>query len=381
MRHKEWKFPLVRTPDYLKDAMQAAVKSLSGKYHTMGAEVEHFEREFAVYHGRKYAVMVNSGSSANLIAVAAVRYSSENIHGKPGVAVVPAIGWGTTYHPFYQLGYQMRLIDVEPTTFNMDVRSLLNYLGMREDRLDIIMAVSVLGNPANLKALRELADGCGAILIEDNCESIGAMLDGRLTGTFGHMSTFSFYYSHQLSTIEGGMVLTDDLLLYKRLRLLRDHGVERGEDGSYMFHLPGFNVRPTEAAAAMGRVGLRNLLDENVRRREIWEIFQRKMAGSEYAIQQELPGAMALPFGLCLVAQDETAWNHLVHRLDGYEIEHRMITGGCISCHPVWDWYARSGSVTVGAPVNAQAIHKYGVFVGVGSRGDLLNLFAALGVS
>lgn len=380
MRKKDWKFPLVRQPSYMKEAMQAAVTSLSGQYHTMGVGVQRFEREFATYHGRKYAVMVNSGSSANLIAVAAARYAPENMNSGPGAAVVPAIAWGTTYHPLYQLGYQMRVIDVERTTFNIDIHGIMNYLGNRKDRLDIIMVASILGNPANLKALRELADGCGALLIEDNCESIGAMLDGRLTGTFGHMSTFSFYYSHQLSTIEGGMVLTDDLLLYKRLLLLRDHGVERGEAGSYVFHLPGFNVRPTEAAAAMGRVGLRNLLEQNVNRREIWTRFQNRMASSPYHIQQELTGAMALPFGLCIVAKEEQDWNHLIYRLNGYGIEHRMITGGCISLHPVWEWYARSGSITVGAPVNAHKIHKHGVFVGVGSLGDLSTLFMALGV-
>ena len=194
------------------EAIQRVVKS--GRF-TMGENVAAFEAAFASYFGAKYAVMVNSGSSANLVAVAALFYKKERPLQRGDEVIVPAISWATTYHPLQQYGLKLKFIDVELDTLNMDVSKLEQAL---TPRTRAIMAVSILGNPAALDVMRRFADEHGLYFIEDNCESMDAELGGKKTGTFGDLNTFSFFFSHHISTMEGGMVLTDDLEVYERVQ-------------------------------------------------------------------------------------------------------------------------------------------------------------------
>ena len=191
---------------------------------TMGEEVAAFEREFAAYFGMQHGVMVNSGSSANLVAVAALFYKKDRPLARGDEVIVPAISWSTTYHPLQQYGLRLRFVDVELDTLNIDVSKLARAL---TPRTRAIVAVSILGNPAALDVLQRFAREHGLYLIEDNCESMDAELNGRKTGTFGDLNTFSFFFSHHISTMEGGIVLTDDLELDHLLRSLRAHGWTR----------------------------------------------------------------------------------------------------------------------------------------------------------
>ena len=199
------------------DALQRVIAS--GRF-TMGSEVAAFEEEFASYFGMRHGVMVNSGSSANLVSIAALFYKRDRPLQRGDEAIVPAISWCTTYHPLQQYGMKLRFVDVELDTLNMDVSKLEKAL---TPRTRLIVGVSILGNPAALDVMRDFASRHDLYFLEDNCESMDAELAGRKTGTFGHLNTFSFFFSHHISTVEGGMVLTDDEELCHLLRAIRAH--------------------------------------------------------------------------------------------------------------------------------------------------------------
>ena len=174
--------------------------------------------------------MVNSGSSANLLAVAALFYKKDRPLQRGDEVIVPAISWATTYHPLQQYGLKLKIVDIELETINMDCRQLEAAMG---PRTRAIMGVSILGNPAALDVMRRFADERGLYFIEDNCESMDAELGGKKAGTFGHLSTFSSFFSHHISTMEGGMVTTDDRELFELVKSMRAHGWVRDLPGGF----------------------------------------------------------------------------------------------------------------------------------------------------
>ena len=196
------------------DAIQQVVES---GYYTMGEKVDAFD----------HAVMVNSGSSANLAAVAALIYSDEyNL--KPGdEVIVPSVGWATSYYPLHQYGLTMRFVDIDLQTLNYDLNSLESAI---TPKTRMILAINILGNPNKLREIRALCDEKSLILFEDNCESFGAKYENRLAGTWGHIGTFSTYFSHHLNTIEGGIVLSESNELDAIIRSIRSHGWDRNID-------------------------------------------------------------------------------------------------------------------------------------------------------
>src|ERR1700694_4275721 len=203
------------------EEIAAVNRVIASNRFTMGDHVAAFEAAFAAYHGRKHAVMVNSGSSANLVSVAALFYKKQRPLQRGDEVIVPAIAWATTYHPLQQYGLKLKIVDVALDTLNMDTHQLAAAIG---PRTRAIMGESILGNPAALDVMRRIADEHGLYFIEDNCESMDAELGGRKAGTFGHLSTFSSFFSHHISTMEGGMVTTDDRELFELVRSMRAHG-------------------------------------------------------------------------------------------------------------------------------------------------------------
>ena len=337
---------------------------------TMGEEVAQFEREFAAYVGAKYAVMVNSGSSANLLAVA-VAHEFLGLPLNHGFdAVVPAVAWATTYAPLAQHGFGLRVTDVDPLTLNASARMVEECIGTQTR---LIVGVSVLGNPAPLGEMRRLADAHKIMLIEDNCESLGSRLGGKQCGTFGDIGTFSTFFSHQVSTGEGGMLVTDNGDLWRFALCLRAHGWTRNlpqEDvlgglprGDYRFLIPGYNLRPTEIAAAVGRVQLRRLPFMIEQRLRNWGCFTYHFANDErWTLQRPMSAnAGMVPFAFTLVFPSPEAKAEASAKLWAAGIEHRMITGGCFTEHPAaacYRWAAPEGVE------NAKKIHYCGLFVG-----------------
>jgi CDP-4-dehydro-6-deoxyglucose reductase, E1 len=352
------------------EAIQRVIAS--GRF-TIGPNVAEFEAAFAAYHGRQYAVMVNSGSSANLLSVAALFYKKDRPLQRGDEVVVPAISWATTYHPLQQYGLKLKILDVELDTLNMDCRQLERAIG---PRTRAIMAVSILGNPAALDVMRRFADARGLYLIEDNCESMDAELAGKKAGTFGHLSTFSSFFSHHISTMEGGMVTTDDRELFELVKSMRAHGWvrdlppdsliydKRGDDfyEAYRFILPGYNVRPIEMSGAIGVEQLKKLPNMTAVRRKNWVLFQRLFAGdNRFVIQRENGKSSAFSFTIVLNPEAGLSRPNILRALADADIGYRVITGGCITRHDVIKHYDHE---CVDALPNANLAHDQGFFVG-----------------
>ncbi|NQV83746.1 MAG: DegT/DnrJ/EryC1/StrS family aminotransferase [Rhodospirillales bacterium] len=344
----------------------------SGRY-TIGPEVEAFERAFADYHGAKHAVMVNSGSSANLVAVASLFHTRNNPLARGDEVIVPAISWATTYHPLQQYGLKLRFVDVELDTLNIDTSQLNEAL---TPKTKAIVAVSILGNPAALDVLRAFADEHGLYLIEDNCESLDAELGGKKTGTFGDVNTFSFFFSHHISTGEGGMVVTDSPEIDGLSRAIRAHGwirdvpdnvdlFEAGDDifsEAYRFVIPGYNVRPQEINAAVGLVQLAKLPNFTAVRRANLKMFQDVFAGDErFIIQRENGQSSSFCFPMIVRPGCGLERADVFEPLKEARIGFRMVTGGCFPRHDAIKYFDYD---IVGDLSNANIVHDRGFFVG-----------------
>jgi CDP-6-deoxy-D-xylo-4-hexulose-3-dehydrase len=355
------------------EEIDAIQRVLASNRLTIGPNVAAFEEAFAAYHGRKYAVMVNSGSSANLLCVAALFYKRDLPLQRGDEVIVPAISWATTYHPLQQYGLRLKIVDVELATINMDVRQLEAAMSARTRA---IVGVSILGNPAALDVMRRFADERGLHFIEDNCESMDAELAGRKAGAFGHLSTFSLFFSHHISTMEGGMVTTDDRELFELVKSMRAHGwvrdlppdstlFEKRDDDfyeAYRFILPGYNVRPIEMSGAIGIEQLKKLPGMTAERRKNWALFQKLFGGdNRFIIQRENGKSSAFSFTIVLNPESGLSRADVMKRLKAADIGYRIITGGCITRHDVIKHY--DYQCVDGLP-NANLAHDQGFFVG-----------------
>jgi CDP-6-deoxy-D-xylo-4-hexulose-3-dehydrase len=243
-----------------EEEVEAAISVIRSGYFTMGEITKKYEEAYAKYVGTKYAVACNSGSSANLLMVAAYTLK----HGS-GEVIVPAIAWSTSYSPFHQYGWRLIVVDINRHTLNYDIDQLNAAYQSKKSRSKkpLILAVNILGNPNDFDNFPE-----DAVVLEDNCESMGAEYAGKMTGSFGLMSSHSTFFSHHICTMEGGLVTTDDEEMYHMLLSLRSHGWTRHlpddnklaeKTGPFQFILPGYNLRPTEIQSAVGIEQLKKL--------------------------------------------------------------------------------------------------------------------------
>ncbi len=341
--------------------------------HTIGPEVAAFEKAFAEYHGKRHAVMVNSGSSANLVAVASLTHKKDRPLKRGDEVIVPAISWATTYHPLQQYGLKLRFVDIELDTLNIDTSQLEAALS---PKTKAIVAVSILGNPAALDVIRAFADDHGLYFLEDNCESLDAELSGKKTGTFGDIGTFSFFFSHHISTSEGGMLITDDAETDALARVIRAHGwirdvpdnvdlFETGDDifsEAYRFVIPGYNVRPQEINAAVGLEQLKKLPAMTAERRKNLKLFQELFDGDErFLIQREHGKSSSFCFPIIVRPESGLDRTDVFGPLKDADIGFRMITGGSFPRHDAIEFFDYD---VVGDLGNADIAHDRGFFVG-----------------
>jgi CDP-6-deoxy-D-xylo-4-hexulose-3-dehydrase len=351
-------------------AMQSVIQS--GKF-TMGDQVKEFEKQFAAHVGAKHAVMVNSGSSANLVLVNALKYHSKFKLEPEDEIIVPAVSWSTTYYPVTQSGFVLRFVDVDRKTLNIDLSQIEAAI---TSKTKAIFAVNLLGNPVDWEALNKIADQNNLILLEDNCESLGGMLNGKSLGTFGLGGTFSTFFSHHMSTMEGGVVCTDDEELMQIMKSLRAHGWTRDLpsqnhvfnktgatwDDHFRFVLPGFNLRPLEIEAAIGLEQL-NKLDGfvNVRRSNA-KLFSDLMSEfKEIEIQAENGESSWFGFSMILTGNLRGKRQTLVDILAETGIESRPIVAGNFTKNPV---ISHLPHTIYGDLAEADEIHLNGLFVG-----------------
>jgi CDP-6-deoxy-D-xylo-4-hexulose-3-dehydrase len=341
---------------------------------TMGEHVRAFEDAFARRFGVKHAVMVNSGSSANLVGVAALFHTSRRPLARGDEVIVPAISWATTFHPLQQYGLKLRFVDVELDTLNMDVSRLEEAL---TPRTRMLMGVSILGNPAALDVMRRFCDTHGLFFFEDNCESLGATLDAKACGTFGDLGTFSTFYSHHISTMEGGLLVTDDTEIAHLAKTVRNHGWARDlpDDSplgsrpksdpffeAYRFIMPGYNVRPLEICGAIGLEQLKKLDAMLAVRRSNAALFHALFAGDErFILQRENGSSSWFSFTMILNPTLGLDRARIMEAMRRAEIGFRMITGGCFLRHEAAKFFDYT---VAGEIVNANIAHDHGFFVG-----------------
>ena len=225
---------------------------LSGKI-TMSSLTKKFEYEFAKYIGAKYALMVNSGSSANLLSTfALINPLKKNRLKKGDECLIPSLCWSTSLWPIVQAGLIPKFVDILPSTLNISIEEIKKKI---TKKTKAIMAVHVLGNSTNMDLLNEIINKNKLYLIEDTCESLGSKYGNKFLGNFGNFGTYSFYYSHQITSGEGGMITCNNTDDYRIIHSLRAHGWDRGlnnNKNNFNFINSGFNVRPSEIAAAIG---------------------------------------------------------------------------------------------------------------------------------
>ncbi|MDC1112199.1 DegT/DnrJ/EryC1/StrS family aminotransferase [Candidatus Pelagibacter sp.] len=230
-----------------------ASKVLLSKNITMGKSTKKFEKKFAKFIGSKYALMVNSGSSANLLAMfALINPKKKNFLNYGDECLIPALCWSTSLWPIIQAGLKPRFVDVDPLTLNISIPDLKRKI---TKKTKAIMGVHVLGNSTNINELNKVIKKNKLYLVEDTCESLGSKFNNKYLGTFGDFGTFSFYYSHQITAGEGGMIICNDKKNYEIIYSLRSHGWDRGLKNNkkdFNFINSGFNLRPTDIAAAIG---------------------------------------------------------------------------------------------------------------------------------
>ncbi len=344
---------------------------------SMGERVLEYETAFSKYNGSNYTVMVGSGSSANLLMIAALFYTSNPKYRlKAGdEVIVPAVSWSTTYFPLQQYGLKVVFVDVDRGTLNIELDALKEAI---TPRTRLIFAVNLLGNPNNYDEINEIIADKDIVLIEDNCESLGAEFGGKKAGTFGVMGSYSSFYSHHIATMEGGCITTDDEELYHVLLSLRAHGWTRNLpkknwvtglksddwfDESFKFVLPGYNVRPLEMSGAVGIEQLKKLPEFIRARRENARYFIETFKDLEFVeIQEEIGQSSWFGFSLILKEQNEISRRDVVELLTRNSIDCRpIVSGNFLKNQSVLQHfnYEVRGSVE-----NAEYLDAQGLFVG-----------------
>lgn len=343
---------------------------------TMGPKVAKFEFDFSNLIGSKYAVMVNSGSSANLLMIASLFYTkNEYLRLKRGdEVIVPAVSWSTTYYPLHQYGLKIKFVDIDLQTLNFDINELEKSI---TNKTRLIFAVNLLGNSNKFDKINEIIKQKNIILIEDNCESLGAKFQGKNAGTFGLMGSFSTFFSHHISTMEGGVVVTDDEELYHILISLRAHGWTRNlpkinhvcgtksDDyfsEAFRFVLPGYNVRPIELSGAIGSEQLKKLPVFIEERRKNAKIFENKFKDHPTVqIQSEIGESSWFGFSFLVRPGAGVDRGRIISKLIQNKVEVRPIVAGNFSKNEVVKYFDYE---IYGDLKNSEYVDKNGFFVG-----------------
>lgn len=372
-RTEEIAYPLASS-SWDGEEIAAMQKVIASGQFTLGEHVARFERDFAAFVGSTYCVMVNSGSSANLLMVAALFYSKVHLLQRGDEVIVPAVSWPTTYYPLYQYGLKLKFVDIDSETLNFDIKQLEQAV---TEKTRMIFAVNLLGNPNDFAEIRRIIGKKDILLLEDNCESLGAEFNGRQAGTFGLMGSYSSFFSHHMSTMEGGMIVTDDEELYHILLSLRSHGWTRhlpkhnkvcgtkGDDPfeeSFRFVLPGYNLRPLELSGAIGSKQVEKLPKFiRVRRENALKFRDLMQAFPQLRIQSET--GKSSWFGYSMIIQNGAGFSRkqLVESLTRHGVECRPIVTGNFAKNEVVKLFDHSihGELRV-----ANDIDRNGLFVG-----------------
>ena len=355
-----------------KEEVEAIQKVIDTDMYTMGNHVKQFEQEFAELFNSPNAVMVNSGSSANLLMLSLLKWK----YRLTGDIIVPVVGWATTYFPIVQNGFKINFVDVDPNTWNIDTTKIEQAI---TPNTVAIMPVNLLGNSCDYKAIKEICFKHKLLLIEDNCESMGAKFNNQYTGTFGLAGSFSFFFSHHIQTMEGGLILCKHKDDADYLRSMRAHGWVRdlpdnsslykktgnAFNDNFIFATPGYNLRPLEMSGAIGSVQLKKWNDIMKVRLENTKHFLNLFANKSWCrIQNEIGESSWFTFGMVLDGELKGRREEIIDALTNAGIQNRPLASRNFLKQPVMPNLDHIVSGTMDA---ANDIHDNGFFVGNGS--------------
>ena len=339
---------------------------------TQSNQVQEFEREWSAWLGVKHSVLVNSGSSANLLTIAALRE-----HYGLGEIIVPTLTWVSDIASVIQCGFKPVFVDIDRRTLGMDNAQVVRKI---TPQTKAVFLTHVLGYNALNQSLLDELEARKIPLIEDVCESYGATFDRQKLGTFGLMSDFSFYYAHHLTTIEGGMISTNDSDLYETLRMLRSHGMvresscdelrrsyaERHPDlhPDFIFAFPAYNVRSTEINAVMGRSQIKRLNENNKLRSENLTLFLENLDPTKYQTDFATAGSCNYAFTLVLKRPDTVFSSKVMKTLREHGVEYRRGASG--GGNQLRQPYLKRllGDADLKQFPNVEHVHFYGFYIG-----------------
>jgi len=352
--------------------VNAIKQVLKTKKLTMGKNVKKFEKIFSQFVNCKYALMVNSGSSANLLATASLFFKKKNPLKAGDEIIVPAVSWSTSFFPFQQYNLKLKFVDIDLNTLNYNLSDLKKSISKKTRA---ILLVSLLGNPNDYNKIKKIISKKKIHIIEDNAEALGAEYNGKVIGNFSNLSTYSTFFSHHISTIEGGIVCTDNKELYQILLSLRAHGWLRdlpknnliynktGNDfkDSFSFVLPGYNLRPTELNAVVGIEQMKKIKNFLKIRRENANYFKKVFSNNkDFIIQKDVSNSSWFGFSLIL-RNKKILRSDIIKLLKKNKIDSRPIVAGNFLKNRVIKYFNYSKTKKL---KNANYLHKNGFFIG-----------------
>jgi CDP-4-dehydro-6-deoxyglucose reductase, E1 len=369
----------LQVPSYGQEEIDSVNELLNSTNLVMGKKTIEFEKEWSSWLNVVDSTMVNSGSSANLLMIQLLISKRGQYKLSLGDEIlVPAVTWSTTLFPIIQLGLKPVLVDVNSETFNISVDSCKKALSSRTRG---IFLVHLLGNPANMDEIMSFCHDHNLLLLEDCCESHGAKWSNNKVGTFGLASSFSYMFAHHMSTIEGGMVSTNNPLNHSIIKASRAHGWIREinddekdkimaenkfYDKSFLFWDIGFNVRPTEINAAFGLCQLAKLDNFIKIRNKNFEYYIKYTGELKNKIQvqmvesEEKSFRSSFAFGLFIRDYDRYSKTELIKYLIENGIESRSLVAGNLARHPFYSLYCESPRVDL---INSDKIHYGGIYL------------------
>lgn len=369
---KYW-YPIAHATYDIEEIM-TTVNSLCSFQTTMLEKTSQFETEFSGLLPCKESIMVNSGSSADLLIAYALVNPQVKLLAPGDEILVPSVTWPTQVWSALMAGLKVKFVDADPNTLNMDLNDLAEKISSQTKAISL---VHLLGNPCDMDIIQTLCKKHGLLLIEDCCEALGAKFKGQAVGTFGLASSFSFFLSHHITTMEGGMICCQDETLSDIFRVFRAHGWARGLkyskppdikgfDDRYLFLNWGFNVRPTELQAGFGLEQLKRLPVFDVHRKRNAQYFEDYVRSRSAFIKtmQVHPNAECSWLALPIVLTDECPFtkHELVTYLEDKGVETRPIVAGNLARQPACEWFPE---METGELPGADIIHDRGFYLGL----------------
>lgn len=366
----------IAAPAFGSEEVKEALHSLLTNWVTMGSKVKEFEKKFAKYIGVKHAIMVNSGSSANFLTFAILTNQKLKSRLKSDDEVLtPALTWATTVYPLIQNGLKPVFLDVNLESFNIDVEKIEESI---TEKTKAIFPVHLLGNPANMREIKKIAEKNDLLLVEDSCEAHGAEWEGQKVGSFGDLSTFSFFVSHHITTMEGGMILTNNDEFFEIGKSLRTFGWIRdledrtkisskfsNIDPRYLFYNIGFNFRPTELQGGFGIHQIEKLEKFIEIRRSNAEYWNKTLSQfSDYLkLPTEISGNRHVYYSYPILVTTDAPFTckQLMDFLESQKIEVRPIMSGNMVEQPSAELYSFR---IAGNLKNSNLIMKNAFFIG-----------------